>query len=183
MDFFRRVWHYLKNLEWTEKKQHDCKFCDKRNFTNIAFEDEKVFVVDNRRKAGREHWLILPKSPPARHIRDIEALTSEDVPLLEHMKSVKQMILAAQPQPIPPSTIHSGYHRGRRTLGPIILPDIISVHHLHLHVMVEPPIFIRIFKYPSWLRLMWLSDEKVLRLIRDRKTPRMNLDKTLAKDE
>ena len=46
-------------------------------------QSESVVVVRNQRSAGRGgHWLIIPKSGPGvRHIRDVEALTREDVPL------------------------------------------------------------------------------------------------------
>lgn len=46
-------------------------------------QNETVVVVRNQRSAGRgDHWLIIPKMGEAvRHIRDIEALTREDVPL------------------------------------------------------------------------------------------------------
>ena len=46
-------------------------------------QDETVVVVRNQRSAGRaDHWLIIPKPGPAvRHIRDVEALTVDDLPL------------------------------------------------------------------------------------------------------
>lgn len=45
-------------------------------------QDDAVIAVDNHRNAGRMHWLIMPKMGPAtRHIRDIEALTADDLPL------------------------------------------------------------------------------------------------------
>ena len=45
-------------------------------------QNETVFALRNHRSAGRAHWLIIPKQQPAvRHIRDIEALFSEDLPL------------------------------------------------------------------------------------------------------
>ena len=46
-------------------------------------QDETVIVVHNQRSAGRAaHWLIIPKTGPAvRHIRDVEALTMDDLPL------------------------------------------------------------------------------------------------------
>lgn len=45
-------------------------------------QNENIIAIDNRRSAGRTHWLIIPKRRPAgRHIRDIEALTFDDLPL------------------------------------------------------------------------------------------------------
>ena len=42
-------------------------------------------------------------------------------------------------------------------------PDIISVHHLHLHVIIEPSWFAWLLKYPWWFPWMWVSDEWVLK--------------------
>lgn len=46
-------------------------------------QDEMIIVVRNIRLAGDEHLLFLPRSTAARHIRDIEALEIEDLPLRE----------------------------------------------------------------------------------------------------
>ena len=90
------------------------------------------------------------------------------------MDRIKKELLKANFPDRSPKEIHSGYHRGRRGLiGPIILPDIVSVHHLHLHVIVEPRFMLRMFKYPVWLRLMWMSDERVMTEAASRKRPRM----------
>lgn len=121
MDALKITAHYLANLEWTEKKQEHCKFCDPANLGNPIYEvrstlpvpaplltyrahafflgkiyagllvylmlrcrqDETLLAIENIRKAGEEHWLILPKASHARHIRDIEALTQDDLPLCE----------------------------------------------------------------------------------------------------
>ena len=45
-------------------------------------QDDRAMAVDNHGSAGRLHWLIMPKvAPAARHIRDIEALASDHLPL------------------------------------------------------------------------------------------------------
>lgn len=45
-------------------------------------QNKDIIAIDNRRSAGRVHWLIIPKRSPARrHIRDMEALTSDHLPL------------------------------------------------------------------------------------------------------
>ena len=38
METIIKVWHYLSHLEWTERKQYDCLFCDRRNFKTIVYE-------------------------------------------------------------------------------------------------------------------------------------------------
>lgn len=90
------------------------------------------------------------------------------------MDRVKEQLLKGNYPDVPRSAIHCGYHRGRRHLiGPIVLPDIVSVHHLHLHVIVQPRFILRIFKYPNWFRPMWVSDQRVMAQTRGRKEPRM----------
>lgn len=79
------------------------------------------------------------------------------------MDELKRLLLKNHPD-VPPSEIHSGYHRGRwHLIWNIYYPDTISVHHLHLHVIIRPQFLKKWFKYPPWLPLMWKSDEKLLR--------------------
>lgn len=90
------------------------------------------------------------------------------------MDGVKKHLLEKNYPDAPSSEIHCGYHRGRRSLaGPIVLPDIISIHHLHLHVIVRPRWSLWMFKYPFWLRLMWISDQKMMEILQSREKPRM----------
>jgi len=82
------------------------------------------------------------------------------------MDAVKQRLIEQYCPDASPSTVHSGYHRGRRPLlGCIYYPDIVSIHHLHLHVIVRPRLVMKMFKYPRWLPLMWKSDAAVMREI------------------
>ena len=97
-------------------------------------------------------------------------------PAVDKLDEVKELLLKRHCPNVPRSSIHCGYHRGRRYLvGPIVLPDIVSVHHLHLHVIVEPRAVLRVFKYPAWFRFMWMSDEKVMAEMAKRRRPRMVL--------
>lgn len=43
----------------------------------MMIQNTNAIAVENRRKSGEAHWLIMP----TRHIRDIEALTEKDIPL------------------------------------------------------------------------------------------------------
>ena len=80
------------------------------------------------------------------------------------MDAIKNRLLKEHYPEIPRSEVQCGYHRGRRPLvGDVFYPDIISIHHLHLHVIVKPKPLLKLFKYPSWLPLMWKSDKTVLR--------------------
>ncbi|KAI2625148.1 hypothetical protein GGS21DRAFT_309685 [Xylaria nigripes] len=158
------IFHYLANLEWTERVQHTCIFCDRANFAEIAYEDDVVIAVVNRRLAGQYHWLIMPT---AHGIRDIEGLDGTHLPTLQAMERAKKMLLEKHCNEIQRSEIVSGFHRGRRPLWRnIFYPDIVSVHHLHLHVIVRPRLVLRIFKYPAWCPLMWKSDDRVFREVR-----------------
>lgn len=38
METLRKVFHYLANLEWTERKQHECIFCDREQLQNVVYE-------------------------------------------------------------------------------------------------------------------------------------------------
>ena len=115
----------------------------------------------------------MPKyDTPENHIRDIEAVTPFHLPLLQKLDKVKWHLLEKHCPDVSERKIHAGYHRGRRPMfgTRYYWPDIISVHHLHLHVIVEPRWWMRWFKYPNWLGLMWKSDEALLKDIR-MKTP------------
>ncbi|KAI0527753.1 hypothetical protein F5B22DRAFT_582188 [Xylaria bambusicola] len=160
----KRIFNYLANLEWTERVQHACTFCDRSKLTKIVYEDDDILAIENRRLAGESHWLIMPKT---HGIRDIEALNGEHLDTLQAMDRVKNHLIAQHCTDVPSSAIISGYHRGRRPLlGNIYYPDIISIHHLHLHVIVRPRWILRVFKYPAWLPLMWKSDVAVLKEVR-----------------
>ncbi|KAH8888959.1 hypothetical protein GQ53DRAFT_807985 [Thozetella sp. PMI_491] len=164
MEAIRRAVQYLANLEWKLKHQPVCKFCDRDNFASIVYEDDTIIAIDNIRCAGEYHWLILPKLHLA---RDIENLEQDHLPLLEAFDSTKRKLLEQHCPQLPPSSVLAGYHRGRRRLfGSVYYPDIISIHHLHLHVIVQPRLMMRLFKYPSWLPLMWKSDVAVMREVR-----------------
>ncbi|KAK3328046.1 hypothetical protein B0T19DRAFT_423535 [Cercophora scortea] len=158
------VWHYLANLEWTEKVQHTCVFCNKANFKHIVYEDNEIIAVTNRTPGGQFHWLIMPK----RHIiRDMEALRHSDLALLQKMDAVKHLLVSQHcPDLLGSGQVIAGYHRGRRPLlgsTTIYYPDVVSVHHLHLHVIVRPYVLKRLFKYPAWLPLLWKSDAAAMR--------------------
>ena len=88
------------------------------------------------------------------------------------MDEAKEILLKDHYPDIPRASVHCGYHRGRRQLiGPIILPDIVSIHHIHMHVIIEPRGILKFFKYPAWFRPMWISDERVMTKTINRRKP------------
>ncbi|KAI2467904.1 HIT-like domain-containing protein [Annulohypoxylon bovei var. microspora] len=163
--FFR----YLANLEWRQKVQTHCIFCDRSKFeSNIVYEDDDLVAINNIRNAGIHHWIIIPKS---HRWRDIESLESEDTQLVQSMIELKKQLLKQNCPTVSPADVHTGFHRGRRVLlGDIYWPDIISIHHLHMHVIVEPRFWLKFFKYPPWLSLMWKSEARVERELNGRST-------------
>ncbi|KAI1447067.1 hypothetical protein F5Y02DRAFT_380905 [Annulohypoxylon stygium] len=161
MEKIWRFFRYLANLEWTEVKK-ECIFCDRSKFeSNIVHEDDELLAINNIRKAGIHHWIIIPKS---HDWRDIETLGPKDIHLLNAMIELKKDLLDEHYPGVSSSDVHTGFHRGRRVLfGDIFWPDIISIHHLHMHVIIEPRFWLKFFKYPPWLPLMWKSEEQVKR--------------------
>ncbi|KAI9778068.1 MAG: Histidine triad nucleotide-binding protein 3 [Geoglossum umbratile] len=137
-----------------------CNFCARNFSTEILYTDEDVIAVANLRNAGAAHWLLMP----LKHIRDIEVLGKEHLPMLQKLDTLKHTLLSRHYPTTPAYSILSGYHRGQRPTGfsTFQFPDIISVHHLHLHVIVEPSWFASVLKYPWWFPWMWVSDEWVL---------------------
>jgi hypothetical protein len=82
------------------------------------------------------------------------------------MNRVMKRLLEEKYSNIAPSEIYTGYHRGHRPLGGWFgsfgAPDIISVQHLHLHVIIQPYWHCTWLRYPFWFPLMWVSAESVL---------------------
>ncbi|OAA60823.1 Histidine triad-like motif-containing protein [Cordyceps fumosorosea ARSEF 2679] len=203
--------HYLANLGWTVKHQPNCRFCkeeafskegsivyevneypepsclcEKQAFANPTPQDDHVRAVNNLNNSSTHHWFIMPKE----HLRDIENLTSEHIPLrktcaskiysslfsatnptcrvlVEAMDRVKEHLLETIASLELRLSVHSGYHRGRRHLfRDIYLPDIISIHHLHLHVVVKSRLLPKILKY--WNPLLWKSDAAVMNDLKKR---------------
>lgn len=81
---------------------------------------------------------------------------------VDAMQQAKQRLIQGHYPDIDPASIHTGYHRGHRPIfGAWGFPDIISVHHLHLHVIIEPRPMQKWLKYPAWNPLMWINDDVV----------------------
>ncbi|KAF3929957.1 hypothetical protein AA313_de0205929 [Arthrobotrys entomopaga] len=64
--------------------------------------------------------------------------------------------------------VRSGFHRGGRDIEilrmmKISLPDIISVKHLHLHVIVDLLTTKGYLKYPLWNEMVFITSEAVLK--------------------
>ncbi|KAI1377227.1 HIT-like protein [Hypoxylon crocopeplum] len=161
MQAIKNSFDYLAGLEWREKVQTHCTFCDRSRFEeSIVYEDDDLFAINNRTQAGLCHWLIMPKS---HGWRDVEGLTVDDAPLVQSMIKLRKELLEQHYPMVSPTDIHTGFHRGRRVLlGDIYWPDTVSIHHLHMHVIVQPYFWLKFFKYPPWFPLMWKSETQVV---------------------
>jgi hypothetical protein len=84
------------------------------------------------------------------------------------MDRFKKNLLRDHYATVPSSEIHSGYHRGHRPMvGNFGLPDIISIHHLHLHVIIKPNTVLKYTKYGSFASQIFVSDDWVLENVRN----------------
>jgi len=136
----------------------NCVFCDHTRL-NIIERYEDIMAIRNVRSAGEDHILIVP----ILHVRDIESLNAEHLQMLEKMDRFKKILLRERYPSIPSSDIHSGYHRGHRpVVGNFGYPDIISIHHLHLHVIIKPSPLLKYTKYGSFVSQIFVSDDWVL---------------------
>ncbi|KAH7096071.1 hypothetical protein FB567DRAFT_48493 [Paraphoma chrysanthemicola] len=133
MNWVRRVLNYLARLEWTELKQHVCSFCDRKNFEEIVYDDDEIIAIKNRTAAGKHHWLLMPISPPFRHIRDIEALEAADIPLLREGKTASAVETlrrcSSHRYPLRISSWPTGFNRWRTLPRYCLRPSHPSTYH------------------------------------------------------
>lgn len=85
------------------------------------YKDDEIVVFPDRAPRAATHILVVPRH---RHIRGVENLEQEDIPLLQHMRQIGQQ-LSSSP------ACYTGFHQW----------PLRSVDHLHLHCIVPP------FKY------------------------------------
>jgi len=108
---------------------------------------------------------------PFRHIRSVEELTVTDLPLYQKMLETRETLLAKHFPEITSENrnqrVRSGFHRGSRNIFLILgfsvhVSDIISVKHLHLHVIIDVD-NIGFFKFPVWNEFVFVQSDTVLR--------------------
>lgn len=103
--------------------EHPCIFCEiNTSRDRIIYEDDLAFVFEDiKLNSAQRHILVCPKT----HIKNINHLSSSDIPLLEHMESIAKNVLSDSH---PKSPLLFGYHS----------PPFYSIKHLHLHGLVLP---------------------------------------------
>lgn len=84
----------------------------------VLYKDDLVVVFSDRAPRAFKHLLVVPRY---QHIRGVESLTPNDIPLLQHMSHIGRRLSQS-------SSCHTGYHQW----------PLRSVDHLHLHCIVLP---------------------------------------------
>ena len=107
-----------KNLE------EDCVFCkivDKELDAEIVYEDESFVAFRDIKPDAEIHIQLIPR----KHIQDINALTCNDIELVEKLKELGKEIIMNQPGDTHKklATQKFAFH----------VPPYNSVNHLHLH--------------------------------------------------
>ncbi|KAL6864522.1 HIT-like domain-containing protein [Trichoderma novae-zelandiae] len=171
-------WLTASDREREEREEAECEVCHTGNFVELDMDGEEILegqlevvkhsrikIVANLTPAGSKHWLIIPR----KHIRDIEHLLPGDLELLQEMGRVRDSLVQRHCPNIPPEKIHCGYHRGQRPNDymPLRMPDIISVKHLHLHVIAEPRLLPFIYKFHPSNSILFKSEADVLKLVEE----------------
>lgn len=97
----------------------DCIFCDiiKKNEV-IVYENDEIVLFKPRSADAEIHLLCCPK----KHIKNINSLTNEDIPILEKMK-----LTAIE-------YIEKEYNFKNPILG-FHIPPFYSIKHLHMHCL------------------------------------------------
>lgn len=88
---------------------------------------------------------------------------------MQEMSRVKNNLVQRHCPHVLPERIHCGYHRGQRPNGyiPVRMPDIISVKHLHLHVVAEPRLLPFVYKFHPSNTLIFKTEEAILGLVEE----------------
>ena len=102
-----------------------CRFCDivKNKPEQKLYEDDKVCMFFNRTQIAYVHMQCIPKI----HIKNINSLTYEHIPLLLYMKEIAIKFLTKKYN-IESKIIIMGFH----------IPPFNSVEHLHMHCIIPP---------------------------------------------
>ena len=112
----------------SSRERHDnCDFCrihaGEDTNTIVLKETENVVVFADKYPHARIHLLAIPKT----HIQSVNHLTAADLPLLKEMKEAGMAALKALPN-VDPAVTFVVFH----------CPPRNSVHHLHLHFVIDP---------------------------------------------
>lgn len=87
------------------------------------------------------------------------------------MEKLRQDVIQVMFPDVPPSDIHSGYHRGTHpVVGDRLFLNMVKVPHLHLHLIIKPYWILKHTLYPPWNSSIWKSQELALKEVWDQIT-------------
>eukprot|EP01111_Echinosteliopsis_oligospora_P009058 TRINITY_DN2584_c0_g1_i3.p1 TRINITY_DN2584_c0_g1~~TRINITY_DN2584_c0_g1_i3.p1 ORF type:complete len:160 (+),score=33.72 TRINITY_DN2584_c0_g1_i3:106-585(+) len=146
----------LENIRKKSKKEPlHCIFCPshKQETTLPVFEDEHIIIFPDIAPKAHRHYLVIPKV----HLRDIDSLRYEHLPLLRRMAEAGEQLLRAESNGAPTKM---GFHRYPFT----------SVDHLHLHLLILPyTAFWKRIKYEPLFSYKWyLPIDVAIRLLEEK---------------
>jgi len=95
-----------------------CKIVAKEAPANILFEDDRFVVFPDIRPASKVHLLVITKE----HIKDIQSLNADDIPMVKDMEQIGLRI--SEEQGGDPAKTITGFHW-----------PIHSVGHIHMHII------------------------------------------------
>ena len=102
-----------------------CVFCEYQT-QKVVLENDKLVLFEDIAPMSKHHYLCIPKE----HIKDINSLTKEDIPMLEQMKDMASnyLIETYADEGVTKENIIFGFH----------IPPFTSISHLHMHCVIPP---------------------------------------------
>jgi len=137
-----------RKTEILPKEIKICTFCTllKNNPEEVLYEDEKIFIIRDRKPCGSAHYLVVPRA----HVSNVASLdgSEEQVELILHMKQQGMAFFQTE--------------RGENSPHICFRVSKYShVDHLHLH-LIQPPIT----RWPSrFVPPSAISPDSLLRLM------------------
>ena len=110
-------------------KEKNCIFCDYKNTQKkekIVRDETNLVLFEDIKPMAKHHFLCIPK----KHIKDINSLTKDDIPMLEEMKklAINYLTETFGKEGVTEKDIIFGFH----------IPPFTSIPHLHMHCIVPP---------------------------------------------
>lgn len=134
-------------------EHNDCVFCNIINVNRerIVYENEQIVIFPSRSPISHIHLLSVSKC----HIVNINALTVNDLGLLDNMKSSALNYIKSRYPEVNENNIIFGFH----------VPPFNSVLHLHMHCLVPP--YRSCMKQFCKVTLIMRSYDKVVRELQE----------------
>jgi len=107
------------------KYYKDCVFCNYKT-QKVVVEGETLVLFEDIKPMAKHHFLCIPKE----HIKNINSLTKEHIPMLKQMKemAIEYLTKTFKDEGVTKDIIKFGFH----------VPPFTSIPHLHMHCIVPP---------------------------------------------